>query len=639
MRDGHVALGDGDEAREARFGGQEVVGAAVEAAVRDAVADREELAGRVEEEAELHGLEELGGGAARRARRRPASARAAAAERARLSMSASMRAIGAARRVGGPRGGRRRGRRSARPSRRGTARADRPGWAVTRRAGSSALATSGGASAVSAQGSSVATSRAWLASGGARPPRPRPGAPAPRRRARPPASRAMSTRVSACAASAADAGGARPPGCRRRRASAARQAPRRASASWRTVTVWLRRLVARARRRPRATSGARRRCPRATPRTRAADRRPASRQALREREQMAGEVAAVHGRDVARLERAQLARVVPVVEVAAEALQARQRRERRLEPLHRVEEAEPAEVAGRDHRQQIEPDVGGRRAVRDDRPRVLLEVVGRQEGGPRPDEGLEEAPGPARGRAEDGRSSAESGSLAATARAAADPPGDRGREAQSRRKGAATARLLGRSRTTRAPRGRGEDERPAHAPVDAGMSRARSDLAWAAVTHSSSRRRVTNRRTRVRPIASLMSHAWWARKVMASVIWAAASVKVGPTPRRWLRLEMPAALRDELGEHGEEGRQRDAWRARTWSTRAGGACGSSQPATRVSKAAGADRVRRRLSSIFQRPTSGIQVGRGRRADAPRSIQGRSCQSPRAQRCWRAAATS
>ena len=63
VRDGHVALGDGDEAREAGFRGQEIVGAAVEAAVRDAVADREDLAGRVEEEAELHGLEELGGGA------------------------------------------------------------------------------------------------------------------------------------------------------------------------------------------------------------------------------------------------------------------------------------------------------------------------------------------------------------------------------------------------------------------------------------------------------------------------------------------------------------------------------------------------------------------------------------------------
>ena len=71
----------------------------------------------------------------------------------------------------------------------------------------------------------------------------------------------------------------------------------------------------------------------------------------------------------------------------------------------------------------------------------------------------------------------------------------------------------------------------------------------------------------------------------------------------------------------------------------GEAGGSSQPAIRVSQAAGADRVRRRLSIIFHRPTSGIQVGRAPARMSPRIIQGRSCQSPRAQRCWRPAATS
>ena len=48
---GHVALGDRDEARQARLGGEQVVVARVEPAVGDAVADREELAARVEEEA------------------------------------------------------------------------------------------------------------------------------------------------------------------------------------------------------------------------------------------------------------------------------------------------------------------------------------------------------------------------------------------------------------------------------------------------------------------------------------------------------------------------------------------------------------------------------------------------------------
>ena len=48
--------------------------------------------------------------------------------------------------------------------------------------------------------------------------------------------------------------------------------------------------------------------------------------------------------------------------------------------------------------------------------------------------------------------------------------------------------------------------------------------------------------------------------------------------------------------------------------------------------AGADNVRRRLSSIFQRP-----ISRDPRRVAA-EIHGSSCQSPRAQRCWRAAAT-
>ena len=56
--------------------------------------------------------------------------------------------------------------------------------------------------------------------------------------------------------------------------------------------------------------------------------------------------------------------------------------------------------------------------------------------------------------------------------------------------------------------------------------------------------------------------------------------------------------------------------------------------------AGPESVRRRLSSIFQRPIAEdcrapITRGGSRRP----KIHGSSCQSPRAQRCWRAAATS
>jgi hypothetical protein len=61
----------------------------------------------------------------------------------------------------------------------------------------------------------------------------------------------------------------------------------------------------------------------------------------------------------------------------------------------------------------------------------------------------------------------------------------------------------------------------------------------------------------------------------------------------------------------------------------GETAGRVQPATRERNAAGGDSVLLRLSSIFQRPMKGT----------PRpKIQGRSCQSPRAHRCCRAAAT-
>ena len=56
---GRATVGDRDEAREPRFGGEEIVCARIETAVRDAIADREDLACRVEEEAKLHRIEEL----------------------------------------------------------------------------------------------------------------------------------------------------------------------------------------------------------------------------------------------------------------------------------------------------------------------------------------------------------------------------------------------------------------------------------------------------------------------------------------------------------------------------------------------------------------------------------------------------
>ena len=64
-----------------------------------------------------------------------------------------------------------------------------------------------------------------------------------------------------------------------------------------------------------------------------------------------------------------------------------------------------------------------------------------------------------------------------------------------------------------------------------------------------------------------------------------------------------------------------------------GALGMDQPATNRKKAQGADSDRRKLSSIFHRPSSGIPLPLGPQ------IQGNNCQSPRTQRCCRDAATS
>ncbi len=117
--------------------------------------------------------------------------------------------------------------------------------------------------------------------------------------------------------------------------------------------------------------------------------------------QMAGEIAAVDGREVAGLQRLERARVVPVVEVSAVALEIRYRRQGRSEPVDRVERADEAEVSRGHRREQVDAHVGRRSPVGDDGPWVLLEVVRRQRvvlGG---HEGLEEAPAPAHGRQEE----------------------------------------------------------------------------------------------------------------------------------------------------------------------------------------------------------------------------------------------
>ena len=193
-----------------------------------------------------------------------------------------------------------------------------------------------------------------------------------------------------------------------------------------------------------------------------------ARAGVAEDEQMAGEVPAVHGRHVAGLERAEVARVIPVVEVAPEALEAPHRLEGGLEPCEHVQAAEPAEVARGDRRQQIEPDIRGRRAMRDDGLRVLLEVVRRQVMVGGTHEGLEEPPRAARGGAEGPGVRGRRLWYRRQARRPTHPSGHEGREApqQEERRGDHGA-VRPRQRHQRPARD-GEDRRAAHAPVHAG---------------------------------------------------------------------------------------------------------------------------------------------------------------------------
>jgi hypothetical protein len=113
-------------------------------------------------------------------------------------------------------------------------------------------------------------------------------------------------------------------------------------------------------------------------------------------QQVAGQVAAVHRRDVERRAGLQRLGVVPVVEVAAVAFQPVHRA--RVLAVRSIELLRPR--CSRSHRRQVgqqrQAHVGRRGAMRDRGDAVLLEVVGRQPVVFRADEGLEERPGAAR---------------------------------------------------------------------------------------------------------------------------------------------------------------------------------------------------------------------------------------------------
>ena len=142
---------------------------------------------------------------------------------------------------------------------------------------------------------------------------------------------------------------------------------------------------------------------------------------------MRRQIAAVHGGDVARVQRAKIPRVVPVVEMTAKPLQAAHRRERRFQSLDGLQRAGPAKVAGADRRQQVQAEIGGRGAMGQNRPRVLLEVVRRQHVVVRRNERLEVAPGAPRDQSQGACVRVGERQATLEGRRAADPDGNGGR--------------------------------------------------------------------------------------------------------------------------------------------------------------------------------------------------------------------
>jgi hypothetical protein len=113
---------------------------------------------------------------------------------------------------------------------------------------------------------------------------------------------------------------------------------------------------------------------------------------LPQRDQVAGEVAAVHRRDVGRLEDAEPLELVPVVEVPAEAAHPLEGAEGALEPRRHLLDRDEPELGGGRDRDQLEADVRRRGPHRDGGRRIFLIVVRRQPVGLLADEVVEEAP-------------------------------------------------------------------------------------------------------------------------------------------------------------------------------------------------------------------------------------------------------
>ena len=230
---------------------------------------------------------------------------------------------------------------------------------------------------------------------------------------------------------------------------------------------------------------------------------------------MPGEISAVHGGNIFGFERVKIARVIPVVEVSTEQFHLVHRRQSRFEALDRFQCAQSIRSLAR-------------KAWREDRARYLWAMFDvRQRAWAFPENCREGARGPH--EKQKFQKNAKSG--AQFRRKACASAGDRGlapqdcgkRLIQSATAGAAAqrtrngtaaiqARVMSHKPEPQAARRPPEPHRPC-AYRSREILESVENLDCAAVTHSSKFLCVINRRPSVRRIASVISHAWYARNV------------------------------------------------------------------------------------------------------------------------------
>ena len=328
--------------------------------------------------------------------------------------------------------------------------------------------------------------------------------------------------------------------------------------------------------------------------------------------------------------------------MAAKALQLRHRGECGLEPLQCVKRSQPAEIARGDDREEIQPQIGRRGAVGDDRFGIFLKIVGRQHVVFRRDECFEEAPGAPRDQPQRQGVRRRDRQMTGREAAACLPSARRAATAPTRTQTAPRSASFAtrRHKTERRQRRRS----PALAAICSARLRVsnrefvcrlcgRHPFEQVAPANEDAEQRAHHR---IDHDPGLMREEGDEERALQQAEGEIAAQRAQMIAQRNAR-----AVRHDAVDRRQQRRQRDGQQEYRRSRSRPPRIGSSQPISMARSAAGAESERRRLSSSFHRPINGSGVfGEPSLALSRKpKIQGSNCQSPRTQRCWRAAATA